>query len=183
MSEVTIRRVLESERDIFKAYFQEYLCELASLNDVRPNEEGVFEYGLLERYWVDERYKAFFIGCAEGREEELAGLVLLRELSKDESSCGRETLQVAEVCVFKAYRRRGIGRAVIRLAAQMALARRMPLTWSAYMNNRPANALYRSILREFRGKGGLWIAESATGIDQSGLARFYYRMTPVGAET
>ncbi len=174
MPGVDFRRVPVSEKDVFTQYFQTYLAELAQLNGVRPGRHGLYEYGLYDLYWLDERFVPFFVE----RDRLRVGLLLLREVGADESPDGQPSLQVAEISVFRPHRMRGIGREAIRFAAKAAEDRGMPLTWSAYMNNDPANALYESILKEFAAKNGAWSAVRSRGVDVSGLARFYYRMTP-----
>jgi len=175
MPKVTVRRASESEKDIFTGYFQQYLAELALLNGARPNRRGLYEYGRYDRCWEDDEYMPAFIEC-DGRR---AGLIILRELPQYESPCGRPALQVAELCTFRPYRRRGVAKEAMRIAARMAEERGMPLVWSAYMNNGPANALYRSVLEEFGAGKGEWVTSRSHGIDGSGLARFYYQMTPL----
>jgi len=177
MPEVLLRPAGVEEKDSFTSHFQDYLRELSRLNGALPNRHGVFEYGLYDMYWRDERFMPFFIEC-DGR---CAGLLLLRELPEHESPDRRDSLQVAEIYVFKPHRRRAIGTQAMRLAAAMAEERGKPLTWSAYINNRPANDLYRLVLDEFGGKDGAWATKRTSGIDQSGLARFYYKMAPAGA--
>lgn len=177
MPEVLLRPAGVEEKDSFTRHFQDYLKELSHLNGAVPNRHGVFEYGLYDLYWRDERFMPFFIECDGQR----AGLLLLRELPGHESPGRPESLQVTEICVFKAHRRRTIGKQAMRLVAKMAEERGKPLTWSAYINNRPANDLYRSVFDEFGAKDGAWITERTRGIDPSGLARFYYRMVPAGA--
>ena len=175
MPEVTLRWVSESEKDIFTKHFQDYLSELSVLNGARPNRHGLFEYSQYDRCWRDDQYMPAFIEC-DGRR---AGLIILRELPRHASPCGRPAFQVAEICTFRSHRRRGIAKETMRIAARMARERGMPLTWSAYMNNGPANALYRSVLEEFGAKRGAWVTDRSHGIDSSGLARFYYHIIPV----
>jgi len=177
MPEVTLRRVPLAEKNVFSGYFQDYLDELSRLNGARRNRQGQFEYRLYDRYWEDETFMPFFVE----RRAERVGLVLLRELPAHESPTGDRALQVAEIHTFCPHRRRGVARQTMRLAAQIAEDRRMPLTWSAYMNNGPAVALYRQVLREYEEKDGTWITRCTRGIDRSGLARFYYQMHPAAA--
>ncbi|MFO7900985.1 MAG: GNAT family N-acetyltransferase [Planctomycetota bacterium] len=158
----------------FTDRFQDYLAELAQFTGSRPNRRGLYEYHGYERYWHDRRRHPFFIEAAGRR----AGLLLLRELPARESDHAARSLQVAEICVFRPHRRRGVARATIRLAAAMAERNGLPLTWSAYMSNAPAVALYESVLDEFRSQPRPWTVERRRGIDRSGLARYYYRMDP-----
>jgi len=174
--EVSLRPVPESEKESFTEHFQDYLCGLSELTGARPNRRGLFEYYEYDLYWTDEDRMPFFIECAGRR----AGLLLLRRLPEDGAPDGG-SLQMAEIYVFPSFRRRGVGKQVMRLAARMAEANGSPLTWSAYMSNGPANALYGSILDEFKAKNTSWMVERTHGIDRSGLARFYYQMARVGA--
>ena len=175
--EVTLRRATESERPLFAEHFQDYLAELSRLSGARPDRNGVFRYDMYDLYWHDERRMPFFVEC----DGQTVGLLLLRELPEHESPTGGLSLQVAELYVFKPYRRRAIAQQTMRIVAQMARERERPLTWSAYINNGPANALYRSVLSEFDAKDGAWVTERSRGVDRSGLARFYYQMVPSAA--
>ncbi len=174
MPEVTISPVAPSDKGVFAQHFQDYLGELARLNGAKPNRRGLYEYGNFDLYWEDNARKPFFVEESGQR----VGLLLLRELTEGDFSNDGPSLQVAEIYVFGPHRRRGIGAAIMRAAAQMAEQLGLPLTWSAYMNNYAANALYASILREFASKNRAWATSRTSGIDTSGLARFYYRMTP-----
>ena len=174
MPSVTLRPVPEHERAEFEKHFQKYLRELSLLNGTRPNRHGVFEYGLLDFYWLDAHFMPFVIQC----DGAVAGLLLLRELSVRESAIKQRSLQVAEITVFDEFRRRGIAREAMHSAARMARRLGLPLTWSAYMNNKPAATLYSALLEEFH-ETGEWHTERTSGIDQMGLARYYYKMTPV----
>lgn len=174
MPEVRLRQAAESEKAIFSDHFQDYLAELAQFSRTRPDRRGVFHYDGFELYWRDERRMPFIIE-SDGK---TAGLLLLRELDETESAVGRASLQVAEIYVSEGHRRRAVARETMRLAAQMAEERGLPLTWSAYINNGPANALYRLVLEEFDAKDGSWRTERTRGIDGCGLARFYYSMAP-----
>lgn len=174
MASVTLRPVPENERAEFDKHFQAYLRELSVFNGVRPNRHGLFEYGLLDFYWLDAHFMPFFIQCDGAR----AGLLLLRELTARESPIKQRSIQVAEVTVFDEFRRRGIAREVMSNAARMARKLGLPLTWSAYMSNKPAATLYAALLEEFHDTGE-WQTERTSGIDQTGLARYYYKMTPV----
>ena len=172
MAEVALRRASRAEKDTFTGHFQDYLAELSRLNGARPNRKGRYEYSYYESYWRgDPTRTAFFIEC-DGRP---AGLLLLPE---HESPQRVESLQVAEICVFPPYRRRQVGKQAMWIAAHMAEERGVPLTWSAYMNNGPANALYASVCSEFGAGEGAWTTSRTRGIDLSGLARFYYQMAP-----
>ena len=177
MSDVTLTPATDGQRAEFDARFQDYLEELSALNGARRNRHGRFEYVYYDRYWWEPGRTPFYAE-ADGRR---AGLLLLRELPPEESPDGETSLQVAEIFVFRPHRRRRVAAEAMRSAAAMAEKQRMPLTWSAYMNNGPAVALYRSILREFGALDGKWTTERTRGIDHTGLARFYYRMTPVAA--
>lgn len=178
MPEIRLRLAAESEKAIFSDHFQDYLAELAEFSGTRPNRRGVFHYDRFELYWQDESRIPFFIES----DGETAGLLLLRELDETESAIGRRSLQVAEIYVLEGHRRRAVAREVMRLAARMAEERSLPLTWSAYMNNGPANALYRLVLEEFDAKDGAWRTRRARGIDRGGLARFYYSMAPAATD-
>jgi len=173
MSEVILRHVPLAQKTLFAQHFQDYLAELSLMSGNRPNSAGVFEYGLFDLYWRDPHFMPFFIEWNGQR----AGLLMLRELRNILVFGDEESLQLAEICVFRPFRRRSIASAALRLAAQEAEQLGLPLTWSAYMNNDPANAVYSATLDEFRAKEG-WTVEQSRGIDQSGLARHYYRMTP-----
>ena len=174
MAEVALRRASRAEKDAFTEHFQDYLAELSRLNGARPNRKGLFEYSPYDLYWENPARMPFFIEC-DGR---TAGLLLLRELSEHESPQRGESLQVAEIYVFPPYRRRQVGKQAMWIAAHMAEERDVPLTWSAYMNNGPANALYTSVCSEFGAREGAWTTSCTRGIDLSGLARFYYQMAP-----
>ncbi|MFH1732290.1 MAG: GNAT family N-acetyltransferase [Planctomycetota bacterium] len=174
MPEVRLRQAAESDKAIFSGHFQDYLAELAEFSRARPDRRGVFHYDQFDLYWRERRRMPFFIES----DGETAGLLLLRELDETESAAGRGSLQVAEIYVFKGHRRRAIARETMRLAARMAVERDLPLTWSAYINNGPANALYRLVLDEFGAKDGAWRTRRTRGIDRGGLARFYYSMAP-----
>ena len=174
MASIVLRPVPENERAEFEKHFQDYLHELALINGMRPDRRGLFEYGLLDFYWLDERFMPFFIMSGGAR----SGLLLLRELSAHESSLRRRSLQVAEITVFDEFRRRGLAREAMRTAAAIAKARGLPLTWSAYIKNKPAATLYAALLEEFHATGQ-WQAERTSGIDQMGIARYYYVMTPI----
>ena len=176
MPDVSLRPVPKTEKEPFTEHFQAYLRGLAEFTGARPNRRGLFEYYEYDLYWTDEERMPFFIEWAGQR----AGLLLLRRLPEDGSPDGG-SLQLAEIYVLPSFRRRGVGRQVMRLAARMAEADGSPLTWSAYMSNGPANALYGSILDEFKAKNEGWTVERTHGIDRSGLARFYYQVAPVGA--
>jgi len=178
MASVTLASATRAEKDLFATRFQDYLHELSKMNGARSNRNGLYEYSLLPLYWQDQSFMPFFVEM-DGRR---AGLLLVRELPAHESHDGRPSLQVAEIYVFAADRRRGVGKAVMRLVAGMASERGLPLTWSAYMSNRPANALYLSILDEYGHKAPAWLTQRTRGVDRSGLARFYYTMAPPGAE-
>jgi predicted acetyltransferase len=177
MSDITLRPAPEALRHVFDACFQDYLRELSALNGARPNRHGRFEYFHYDRYWREPARMPFFIH----RDNQPAGLLMLRELSQKEAHDGEPSLQVAELYVFRSHRRRGVAWEAMRIAARMAAALRLPLTWSAYMKNDSAVALYDKILAEFGENGAGWMAGFTRGIDGSGLARFYYKMTPVGA--
>jgi len=177
MPEVRLRQAAKSERAIFSGHFQDYLAELAEFSGARPDRRGVFHYDQFELYWQDESRMPFMIE-SDGK---TVGLLLLRELDEKESAVGRASLQVAEIYVFQGHRRRAAARETMRLAARMAEERGLPLTWSAYINNGPANALYRLVLEEFDATDGAWRTERTRGIDRAGLARFYYSMAPAAA--
>jgi predicted acetyltransferase len=177
MADVILTPATDESREEFDARFQDYLKELSALNGARPNRHGRFEYVHYDRYWWEPGRTPFFIERDGGR----AGLLLLRELLPEESPDNETSLQVAEIFVFPSHRRRDVAVEAMRSAAAMAEKQRMPLTWSAYMNNGPAVALYGSIFREFGALDGEWATERTRGIDYSGLARFYYKMTPVAA--
>ncbi len=177
MPQVTIAPADDSEKDTFGQHFQDYLGELAVFNGAKPNKAGLFEYNTFDLYWRAQRFMPFFIQCGDRR----AGLLMLRELPKDESPRGTESLQVAEICVFKPHRRRSIAKQTMRIAARIAEERCIPLTWTAYMNNRAANALYDSLLQEFKKESTGWSTEQWRGIDRCSVARFYYYMTPATA--
>jgi predicted acetyltransferase len=176
MAEIALRSAPPDERDAFTAHFQHYLRELANFNGARPNRNGIYEYGLYRLYWKDDRFRPYFLEC-DGRR---AGLLLLRELGPAESPRRTPSLQVAELYVFRPFRRRGVAREAMRQAAARAESMGVALSWSAYMNNGPAVALYRSILEEFGGPEGGWRTERKRGVDASGLARYYYWMEPIG---
>ncbi len=178
MPDVTLREVPRSEKALFFVHFQEYLAELSLYSGSRPDGAGVFHYDWLDHYWLEDRRMPFFIEA----EDETAGLVLLRKLTDTESTLRRASLQLAEIFVFRTHRRRAIAGAVMRLAAQMAEGRDLPLTWSAYANNNPANGLYRATLEEFGSMDVPWETGRTQGMDWGGLARFYYQMTPPSAQ-
>jgi predicted acetyltransferase len=175
MSEIVLQPVSEADKPSFVLYFQDYLAELAAFNGIQPDSRGRFDYDQFDLYWGDSKRMPFFVRYGG----QLAGLLLLRELRPADSPLGRSTLQVAEIYVFRTHRRRGIGREVMRQAARIAESRGLPLTWSAYMNNGPANALYLSVLRELTAPPGRWTGRCERGIDRSGLARFFYHLVPV----
>jgi predicted acetyltransferase len=170
---VQLSPVPESDLEEFAAQFQDYLRELSAFNGARPNRNGEYPYASFDLYWQEASRRAFRIQ----HDGESAGLMLLRELNAAESPLRRPALQVAEIYVSRPHRRQGVGRETMAIAADMARVRRLPRSWSAYVNNRPANALYRSVLRRYREDGG-WITKRTRGIDASGLGRFYYAMTP-----
>ena len=178
MLEVSLRPVPRFEKHLFSDYFQAYLAELSVFSGARPDQHGRYYYDMFDHYWLDERRMPHFIESGD----ETVGLLLLRELGETESSDGRPALQLAELCVFREHRRRAVAREVMRLAARIAESRRVPLTWSAYRNNGAANALYRSVLREFAGQTGAWRVEQTPGVDTSGVERVYYRLIPVASE-
>ncbi len=158
----------------FTDRFQDYLAELARFNGAQPNRRGRYEYQYFNLYWRDPARQPYFIH-ADGRR---AGLVLLRELPAGTGSYDSPSLQLAELYVFPPHRRRGVARAAVRLAAGIAERNRLPLTWSAYMNNAAAVALYQAVLREFSELDRPWTVDRRRGIGRSGLARYYYKMTP-----
>ncbi len=158
----------------FTDRFQDYLAELARFNGARPNRHGRYEYQGFKLYWQDTTRQPYFIRV-DGRR---AGLVLLRELSRGIEAREGPSIQLAEFYVFPLYRRLGVARAAVRLAAGIAERNGLPLTWSAYMNNPPAVALYQAVLREFSELDRPWTVERRRGIGMSGLARYYYKMTP-----
>lgn len=174
MPDVKLREVPQSEKALFCAHFQEYLTELSLYSGARPGGDGTFHYDWLDHYWLEGRRMPFFVEV----DGETAGLLLLRELADGESVLGSASLQLAEIYIFRTRRRRAIASEVMRFAAQMAEKRGLPLTWSAYANNNPANGLYRAILDEFRTKEKPWRTERMQDVDSVGLTRFYYQMTP-----
>lgn len=178
MPDVKLREVPRSEKACFFAHFQEYLAELSLYSGARPDGAGVFHYDWLDHYWLEERRMPFFIE-AEGA---TAGLLLLRELAEGESALQGASLQLAEIFVFRTHRRRAIASEVMRFAAQMAEERGLPLTWSAYANNNPANGLYGATLEEFGAREEPWQTGRTQGVDWGGLTRFYYQMTPPNAQ-
>jgi len=174
---VRLRPVPRSEKNAFADHFQDYLHELSRWSHMRRDRQGRYPYAHFDLYWKDQRREAFFIDDAG----ETAGLLLLRELSSDESRFGRPALNVAEICVFPSHRRRSVARQTMRLVAEMARRRRMSVTWSAYMDNDAAAALYEAVLAEFRSLGGAWRTRRARGLDAAGLRRFFYEMIPLEA--
>lgn len=166
---VSLSPVPVKERLVFDRYFQEYLKELSLFNGMRPNRWGLFDYGWMDEYWRNSRFMPFYIM----QDGDRVGLLLLRELRAEESPDGKISLQVAEITIFPPHRQGGIGRAAMELALKMADARGASLSWSAYVNNTPANCLYKNILADCQASGR-WNTSRTYGIDNSGLARYYY---------
>lgn len=116
---------------------QPYLHDLSEFDGSDVDEAGEYHYALFEHYWDVSLYPselrdAFFIRF-EGK---LAGFALVRHMNN-----GRN--QLAEFCILRKYRRRGIGR-----TAAQAVLRRFPGPWdlTIHPKNTPALAFWPKVI-------------------------------------
>ena len=116
---------------------QPYLHDLSEFDGSDVDEAGEYHYAFFEHYWDVSLYPselrdAFFIRF-EGK---LAGFALVRHMGN-----GRN--QLAEFCILRKYRRRGIGRS----AAEDVL-RRFPGPWdlTIHPKNEPALAFWPKVI-------------------------------------
>jgi predicted acetyltransferase len=117
-----------------------YLYDFTVYTGEDANEEGLFVYEYLGRYWTEPRRYPFLVRV----DGQYAGFVLVRD-SVDEGQ-GQVTHNIAEFFVMKKYRRLGVGREVA-----WRIFDRFPGCWRVgeMEENQPAQAFWRSVISEY----------------------------------
>jgi len=119
------------------------LCQYdySEFNGSDVDRHGLFGYPYLDHYWTEEGRYAFIFRAAG----QVAGFALVRGLGEDGGSA---TYSLAEFCILRAYRRRGLGE-----AAATWLFERFPGVWRVGQEpgNLPAQRFWRATIGRYTG--------------------------------
>ncbi|EWC62075.1 hypothetical protein UO65_2589 [Actinokineospora spheciospongiae] len=132
--DIELVTVDEADKSVLANLVQFYQYDFSEIRDLALTRHGTFTYRYLDPYFTEVGREADFI-TVDGR---LAGFALTRGDVDDDGSWN-----VAEFFVARGHRRRGVARE----SARRLFARRPGLwTLSVDHNNRPAAALWRSVI-------------------------------------
>ena len=111
-TDVTLSRVMASEKDVLRRLLSDYLVEFAEMQGVAVTKgsDGFPAYRWFHDYWTDQTRIPFFI-TAHGK---IAGLCLVRRLDKGWA--------IAEFGVTSRWRKQRVGTAAVELLAREASA-------------------------------------------------------------
>jgi predicted acetyltransferase len=124
------------DRSVLQHLLQLYLHDYSEFVADDVGEDGLFGYEYLDLYWAEPERRPLLIRV-DGR---LAGFVLVRE------GVGGGPHSIAEFLVMRAYRRRGVGRAVAHRVFDM-----LPGRWVVQQSaeNTAAQAFWRRVIGEY----------------------------------
>jgi predicted acetyltransferase len=127
------------ERPILQRLMELYLYDFSEFDDADINDDGIYGYEFLDRYWVEDCRYPFSIRV-DGK---WAGFVLVRDLLLED---GVLVHTVAEFFVMRKYRRQKVGqRAAFEIFDRFAGLWRV----GELRTNRPAQSFWRKIIREY----------------------------------
>jgi len=93
----------KSEQSILENLMQLYLYDFSEIDGDDCNEQGLFEYEYLPRYWIEPERHPFLIRV-DGK---LAGFALVRQ--RTEAAEDLPPHAVSEFFILRKYRRQGVG--------------------------------------------------------------------------
>jgi predicted acetyltransferase len=125
---VELRRAVASDKNLIEALLDDYLRELNTYREAADGAVDSTTYPYLDAYWAEPGRHAFLI-VSDGQ---IVGFVLIR----DPDSTQRRVSEVAEFCIERRSRRRGIGR-----AAASAIWRSFPGDWEIQVYARNSAAV------------------------------------------
>lgn len=104
--DIQMQKICEEDRSVLSNLLEFYLYDFSEFEHTDVNNNGLFGYSYLDHYFRDDNRDAYFI-LADGKH---AGFVLIHNhtLLKDTD------IAIAEFFVMRKYRKRGVGRTVIR---------------------------------------------------------------------
>jgi len=142
-AEVTFEKVPVEEREALWEMLQVHLRELSQFDPELRARHGSIPYIFFDLYWSDPALRMpFFILCRGER----VGLLLVSEGERPSYGYPFRCVEVSEIYVAPAFRRRGIGRRAMEFALSIACERGVPLLWSCYAGNTRALRLYYSFV-------------------------------------
>ena len=139
--DIQLTSALLTDRPRLQRMMELYLYDFTEFDAADLDEEGLYGYEYLDRYWV-EPGRAPFLVRADGK---LAGFVLVM----DNSFTGKPGKMIAEFFVLRKYRRCGVGR-----AAAFAVFDSFPGHWeiSEIAENTPAQKFWRRVIAQYTGE-------------------------------
>lgn len=159
---VTLHRVSENEKDIFKNLMQFFAYDFSELNKMDINENGVYhQLPDVEEYYSDSNYTSFFIKV-EGK---LAGLVVVKKIAEENVSYLRHFF------VMRKYRRLKVGETAANMIFDMFSGK-----WrvSQFDFNEPAIFFWRKIIERYTESNYIETRrKDGRGIQQEFLSKVY----------
>jgi predicted acetyltransferase len=131
------------EQPLLENLLELYVYDFSESLGLEIGEDGRYGYPHLSLYWSEPERYPFLVRV----DRKLAGFVLVR---KGESVAGEGMVwDVAEFCVLRAYRRRGVGTRVAH-----DVWRRFPGRWEVRVmeGNAPAERFWAAAIAKFRGE-------------------------------
>jgi len=119
--EVALEPVPLAQKERLWRLFQLYRHDLSEYTGDLPGDDGTYAYRYFDPYWTEPGRQPYFIRAGG----DVAGFVLIRELSKDElddviaevvEERGVSVYSIAEFFVLRPFRRKGVGEAAAQLA-------------------------------------------------------------------
>lgn len=134
MSAVQLQPVGLEDKAVLGRLLELYLYDFSEFTGADLNEHALYGYPYLDHYWTEPDRHPFFLRVAGG----LAGFAMVRRLDGGVWS-------MAEFCVLRKYRRRGVGRA----AAHQVISR-FPGSWEVrhMTSNESAAAFWPRVIDE-----------------------------------
>lgn len=138
--DIQITQALLNERVLIQHMMELYLYDFTEFDGADLDEQGLYGYEYLDRYWVEPERVPLIIRV----DDKPAGFVLVLE----HSFLGNQGKMIAEFFVMRKYRRSGVGR-----AAAFAVFDRFPGHWevSEISHNTPAQQFWRKVIAQYTG--------------------------------
>jgi predicted acetyltransferase len=134
---VELQRVSLEHKHVLRNLIELYLHDFSEYDGADVDEQGLFGYEYLDRYWLESERHPFLIRV-NGKP---AGFVLVRKIQAEPV-----THSIAEFFVMRKYRRHGIGR-----QAASSIFDMFPGQWSVSQEagNLPAQVFWRRVIAEY----------------------------------
>jgi predicted acetyltransferase len=138
---ITLKLAAQAEKPLLQNLMQLYLYDFSEFDDTDVDEQGLFHYPQLPRYWQDSTRYAFLVRV----EGQPGGFALVRRVSVAPAPPAH---MLVEFFIMRKYRRHGVGTAVA-----YHLFDRFPGQWlvAQIQVNRPAQHFWRRVIHAYTG--------------------------------